>query len=133
MAIDCVTSGYAPFQGSEITENFGEYLKTFDQLLAYDFDTLVGRCLTNIGSKKDVEITEEFTYDVYNTIKRIHDNLDQRAVDQQAAKYIGWDNGLCCSRWFSAKSRTTRLPSFSHAGSIVLPERMFGLKAMSVR
>lgn len=92
MAIDCVTSGYAPFQGSDITENFGEYLKTFDQLLAYDFDTLVGRCLTNIGSKKDVEITEEFTYDVYNTIKRTHDNLDQRAVDQQAAKYIGWDN-----------------------------------------
>jgi glyoxylase-like metal-dependent hydrolase (beta-lactamase superfamily II) len=92
MAIDCVTSGYAPFQGFDITENFGEYLKVFDQLLAYDFDTFVGGHLTDIGTKKDIEITKEFTYDVYTTVKRIHNGLDQHAVEVEAAKYIGWDN-----------------------------------------
>jgi glyoxylase-like metal-dependent hydrolase (beta-lactamase superfamily II) len=92
MAIDCVTAGYAPFQGFDITENFGEYLEVFDELLAYDFDTFVGGHLTDIGSKKDVLETKEFTYDVYNTVKRIHNSLNQPAVVAQAAKYCGPDN-----------------------------------------
>lgn len=37
MAVDCVTGGYAPFQGFDITTNFHEYLKVFDELLRYDF------------------------------------------------------------------------------------------------
>ncbi|MBV8050458.1 MAG: MBL fold metallo-hydrolase [Acidobacteriaceae bacterium] len=92
MAIDCVTAGYAPFQGFDITENFGEYLKVFDQLLAYDFDTFVGGHLTDIGTKKDVLETKEFTFDVYNTVKRIHNNMDQKALVAQAARTVGSDN-----------------------------------------
>ena len=51
MAVDCVTPGYAPFQGFDITTNFHEYLKMSDQLLAYDFNTFVGGHLTAIGNK----------------------------------------------------------------------------------
>ena len=32
--------------------------------------------------------TKEFTYDVYNTVKRIHNNLDQAAVVADAAKTV---------------------------------------------
>ena len=92
MAVDCVTPGYAPFQGFDITSNFGEYMKLFDQLLQYDFDTFVGGHLTDIGNKQDVEITKEFTMDVYHTVKRIHNSLDQGAVVAEAAKTIGTDN-----------------------------------------
>lgn len=92
MAVDCVTGGYAPFQGFDITTNFHEYLKVFDQLLAYDFTTFVGGHLTQTGTKEDVEITKEFTMDVYNTVKRIHNNMDQQAVVAEAAKTIGTDN-----------------------------------------
>jgi glyoxylase-like metal-dependent hydrolase (beta-lactamase superfamily II) len=92
MAVDCVTPGYAPFHGFDITTNFHEYLKLFDELEKYDFDTFVGGHLTDVGSKKDVEITKEFTYDVYNTVKRIHNNLDQNAVAAEAAKTVGADN-----------------------------------------
>jgi glyoxylase-like metal-dependent hydrolase (beta-lactamase superfamily II) len=92
MAVDCVTPGYAPFQGFDITADFHEYLKVFDQLLAYDFDTFVGGHLTSIGTRKDVEDTKDFTYDVYNTVKRIHNKLDQGAVTNEAAKTIGTDN-----------------------------------------
>jgi glyoxylase-like metal-dependent hydrolase (beta-lactamase superfamily II) len=92
MAVDSVTAGYAPFQGFDLSTNFHEYLKVFDQLLAYDFDNFVGGHLTDTGSKKDVEITKEFTYDVYNTVKRIHNNIDQRAVVGEAAKVVGPDN-----------------------------------------
>jgi glyoxylase-like metal-dependent hydrolase (beta-lactamase superfamily II) len=92
MAVDCVTGGYAPFQGFDITTNFHEYLKVFDQLSAYDFTTFVGGHLTQISNKEDVEITKEFTMDVYNTVKRIHNNMDQQAVVAEAAKTIGTDN-----------------------------------------
>jgi len=92
MAVDCVTPGYAPFQGFDITANFGRYMKVFDELMAYDFDTFSGGHLTATGSKKDVEITQEFTMDVYQTVKRIHNNLDQNAVVAQAAQMVGTDN-----------------------------------------
>jgi glyoxylase-like metal-dependent hydrolase (beta-lactamase superfamily II) len=92
MAVDCVTPGYAPFQGFDITANFGEYMKVFDELLAYDFDKFTGGHLTATGSKEDVIITKEFTMDVYHTVRRIHNNLDQRAVVAEAAKAIGYDN-----------------------------------------
>ena len=53
MAIDCVTAGYAPFQGFDITTNFGEYMKVFDQLLAYDFNTFVGSGAGQANTSRD--------------------------------------------------------------------------------
>ena len=92
MAIDCVTDGYAPFQGFDITTNFHEYLKVFDELLAYKFDTFVGGHLTSTGDRQSVEITKEFTMDVYNTVKRIHNNMDFAAATSNAVKTVGPDN-----------------------------------------
>lgn len=92
MAIDCVTGGYAPFQGFDISTNFHEYLKVFDQLEKYDFTTFVGGHLTQTGTKEDVRITKAFTTDVYQTVKRIHNGMDQNAVVVEAAKTIGFDN-----------------------------------------
>src|ERR1700730_6587920 len=89
MAVDSVTSGYAPFQGFDLTTDFHEYLKMFDEILAYQFDTFVGGHLTDIGTREDVEITKEYTNDVYKTVKRIHNNLDPAAVTSEAAKTIG--------------------------------------------
>jgi len=91
MAVDCVTPGYAPFEGFDLTTNFGEYLKMFDQLLAYDFDVFVGGHLTAIGNRQDVEIAKEFAFDVYRTVKRIHNGLDQGAIAAQTAAKVGWD------------------------------------------
>jgi glyoxylase-like metal-dependent hydrolase (beta-lactamase superfamily II) len=92
MAVDCVTPGYIPFSGFDITTNFDQYLKVFDELMAYDFNTFVGGHLTSIGNKRDVEDTKEFTMDVYKTVKGIHNSMDQQAVVAEAAKTIGFDN-----------------------------------------
>jgi glyoxylase-like metal-dependent hydrolase (beta-lactamase superfamily II) len=92
MAIDTLASGYVPFHGFDLTANFGNYIKVFDKILKYEFDTFVGGHLTDIATRKDVEITKEYTMDVYNTVKRIHNNLDQAAVVSESAKKIGWDN-----------------------------------------
>lgn len=103
MAIDCVTEGYAPFQGFDITTNFHEYLKVFDELLAYKFDTFVGGHLTNIGDRQSVEITKEFTMDVYNTVKRIHNNMDPNVATADALKAIGPDNEFLLFKVFLDK------------------------------
>lgn len=91
MAIDCVTPGYAPFMGFDLTTNFGEYLKVFDQLLAYDFHTFVGGHLTDIGTRADVETAKEFAFDVYHTVKRIHNGMDQKAYAAEIAQKVGLD------------------------------------------
>ena len=92
MAVDSVTPGYAPFEGFDLTTNFHQYLKVFDQLLAYDFDTFVGGHLTSIGTRRDVEIAKEYTLDVYNTVKRIHNTMDQPAAVTNAVKILGSDD-----------------------------------------
>ena len=103
MAIDCVTDGYAPFQGFDITTNFHEYLKVFDELLAYKFDTFVGGHLTSTGDRQSVEITKEFTMDVYNTVKRIHNNMDFAAATSDAIKTVGPDNEFLVFKVFLDK------------------------------
>ncbi len=93
MAIDTLAPGYVPFSGFDLTSNFHEYLKVFDDILAYDFQYFVGGHLTAIGTREDVEITRAYTKDVYETVKRIHDETDLPGVMAQAAEAAGgWDN-----------------------------------------
>ena len=92
MAVDSVTSGYVPFQDFDLTTNFHEYIKMFDEILAYKFDNFIGGHLTDTGTRRDVEITKEYTNDVYQTVKRIHNGLNERAFDAEIAKTIGPDN-----------------------------------------
>jgi len=89
MAVDSVTSGYVPFQDFDLTTNFHQYLKMFDEILAYKFDNFIGGHLTDTGTRKDVEISKEYTNDVYQTVKRIHNGLNERAFDAEIAKTIG--------------------------------------------
>ena len=92
MAVDSVTSGYVPFQDFDLSTNFHEYLKMFDEILAYKFDNFIGGHLTDTGTRKDVEITKEYTNDVYQTVKRIHNGLDQKAFVAEVVKTTGLDN-----------------------------------------
>jgi glyoxylase-like metal-dependent hydrolase (beta-lactamase superfamily II) len=103
MAVDCVTPGYAPFCGFDLTTNFDQYLKLFDQLAAYDFTTFVGGHLTQAGTKEDVGIAKEFALDVYQTVKRIHNSMDQNAVVAGAAKTIAYDNKFLLFKVFLDK------------------------------
>ena len=129
MAVDCVTPGYAPFQGFDITANLGEYMKVFDELMAYDFETFCGGHLSATGSKKDVEITKEFTMDVYQTVKRIHNSLDQNAVAAEAAQIVGTDNKFLLFKVVLDRVTSDSVKNWSRAGSTGWPESTSGWKA----
>jgi hypothetical protein len=75
----------------------------FDEILAYKFDTFVGGHLTDIGTRQDVEITKEFTLDVYNTVKRVHNNMDSTAAISEAVKTVGPDNEFLLFKVFLDK------------------------------
>lgn len=101
MAVDTLAPGYAPFMGFDITSNFHEYLHVFDSLLEYDFEVFVGGHLTHPGTRSDVELSREFTLDVYETVKRIHGETDLMGVFAETAEEIGsWDNKYLLFRQF---------------------------------
>ncbi len=92
MVIDSLAPGYVPFMGFDLTSNFHEYLKLFDNILAYKFDVFVGGHLSHTGTREDVLTAKDYAFDVYQTTKRIHQNTDLLAVMANAADRIGWDN-----------------------------------------
>jgi glyoxylase-like metal-dependent hydrolase (beta-lactamase superfamily II) len=98
MAVDTMPPGSAPFMDFDLTADFHEYLKMFDELLAYDSDVLIGGHLSFPGARDDVQMTKAYTTDVYRTIKRIHDGTDQMKVVAQAAAKYGWDNKMALFR-----------------------------------
>lgn len=98
MAIDTLAAGFVPFMNFDLTMNMHDYLKVFDQLLAYDFDVLVAGHLTYLADRKDVQITKDYVIDVYKTVKHIHDTTDQMAIISQAAEKYTWDNKFALFR-----------------------------------
>lgn len=98
MAIDTLAAGSVPFMDFDLTMNMHDYLKVFDQLLAYDFDVLVPGHLTYLADRQDVQVTKDYVMDVYKTVKRIHDGTDQMAVMSQAAQKYSWDNKFAIFR-----------------------------------
>jgi glyoxylase-like metal-dependent hydrolase (beta-lactamase superfamily II) len=98
VAVDTMPPGFAQFMDFDLTVDFYDYLAMFDQLLAYDFDVLVGGHLGFPGNRNDVQVAKEYTTDVYRTVKRIHDGTDQMKVVSEAAAKYGWDNKMALFR-----------------------------------
>jgi len=98
MAIDTMPPGFAPFMDFDLTADFHNYLEMFDKLLAYDFDVLIGGHLSFPGNRNDVQVTKDYTMDVYQTVKRIHDGSDQMKIISEAAAKYGWDNKMALFR-----------------------------------
>jgi glyoxylase-like metal-dependent hydrolase (beta-lactamase superfamily II) len=91
MAVDTMSSGSVPFMGFDLTMNMDAYLKVFDELLAYNFDTLVPGHHSNPSTRDDVKLVKDYLFDVYDTIKRIHES-DHKALMAQATQKYGKNN-----------------------------------------
>jgi glyoxylase-like metal-dependent hydrolase (beta-lactamase superfamily II) len=92
MAVDTLAPGYVPFLDFDLSRNIHEYLKVFDELLAYDFDVLVTGHLTSLGNRQDVIDTKNYAMDVYQTVKRIHNSADQNKMAMDVVNQFGPDN-----------------------------------------
>jgi glyoxylase-like metal-dependent hydrolase (beta-lactamase superfamily II) len=79
-AIDILAPGWVPLLDFDITGNMFSYLGAFDRLLGYDFNAFITGHTADIARRKDVEITKTYAFDVYDTVKRIHNEIDFAAL-----------------------------------------------------
>lgn len=68
MAVDSITPGEAPFMGFGATAHIGEYMKLFDQLLAYDFDRILSGHVAILGTRADVVDAKEYVFAVRDSV-----------------------------------------------------------------
>jgi len=95
MVVDAVLPGMAPPRNFAISSSLHNFMKVFDQMLAYDFDVLIGGHFNDLVNRKDVEETKDYVFDVYNTVKRIHAKTNPMASYMATAKEIGgFSNGM---------------------------------------
>jgi glyoxylase-like metal-dependent hydrolase (beta-lactamase superfamily II) len=67
MLVDVVYPGYMPYKNLGIAEDISACMEVQKRALAYDFSTFVGGHVTRLGDRSDVELSIEFTSDLYKT------------------------------------------------------------------
>ncbi|MBQ0925465.1 MBL fold metallo-hydrolase [Saccharopolyspora endophytica] len=132
VAIDLIGPGWVPLHAFDITENMYRYLGAFDRLLAYDFEAFISGHTADVARRHDVEITKEYTFDVYETVKRIHGELnfeellaEDRDNEQAGIKKIidvttQRATEELKSRWLDGPMKGVELWTESHSLAMVL-------------
>lgn len=78
IAVDTVTPGEVPFMNFGASIDMGEYLKVFDELLAYDFQYLMSGHLSFLSTREDVIDSRDYTYDVQAEVLSQMPSFNQR-------------------------------------------------------
>ena len=85
MAVDTITTGEVPFMNFGATTDIGEYLNTFDELLAYDFDLLLSGHLSILGTRADVLENKNYAFDVQASVLKRMQTFQPRFGETVAA------------------------------------------------
>jgi glyoxylase-like metal-dependent hydrolase (beta-lactamase superfamily II) len=67
MLVDVVYPGYMPYKNLGIAEDMAGYMEIQKRALGYDFSTFVGGHVTRLGDRTDVQLSLEFSSDLYKT------------------------------------------------------------------
>jgi glyoxylase-like metal-dependent hydrolase (beta-lactamase superfamily II) len=132
VAIDLIGPGWVPLHAFDITENMYRYMGAFDRLLAHDFEAFISGHTADVARRYDVEITKQYTFDVYETVKRIHGELnfeellaEDRDNEQAGIKKIidvttQRATEELKSRWLDGPMKGVELWTESHSLAVVL-------------
>jgi glyoxylase-like metal-dependent hydrolase (beta-lactamase superfamily II) len=132
MAVDFIAPGWVPLLDFDITGNMFVYLGAFDRLLAYDFEAFISGHTADIAHRKDVELTKAYAFDVYETVKRVHDKINvaellakQRDNEQAGIKLLIEQVTAAAaadvqSRWLNGPMKGVDLWTESHCRAMVL-------------
>lgn len=70
VAVDTITPGDVPYANFGSTSKFAGYLAFFDEIMRYDFDTILTGHTAVLGTREDVVINREYVHDVRDTVLR---------------------------------------------------------------
>lgn len=82
--IDLMAPGWVPLLDWDGSENMFAYLGAFDRVLAYDFDVFISGHTPDVARRADIEITKKYLFDVYETVKRVHGEIDFKGLLAEA-------------------------------------------------
>jgi glyoxylase-like metal-dependent hydrolase (beta-lactamase superfamily II) len=132
VAIDLLAPGWVPLLDFDISENMFEYIGAFDRVLEYDFDALISGHTPWVAHRDDVELTKKYVLDVYETVKRIHDEIneeellqEERDSEQAGIKAVidtvtAQATEEVSSRWLDGTMKGVDLWTESHCRAMVL-------------
>ena len=82
--IDLMAPGWVPLLDWDGSENMFAYLGAFDRVLAYEFDAFISGHTADVAGRADIEITKTYAFDVYETVKRVHGEIDVKELLAEA-------------------------------------------------
>ena len=88
MFIDVIFPGWSPFKDLAVSEDVPGYLKAHDDVLSFDFDTLVSGHVGRLGTREDVEVQLEYLMDIQANAAQALQTVDFFAI----AAEIGFEN-----------------------------------------
>ncbi len=132
MAVDFIAPGWVPLLDFDITGNMFVYLNAFDRILAYDFEAFISGHTADIAHRKDIELTKKYAFDVYETVKRIHGQINvaellakERDNEQAGIKLLIEQVTAAAtadvkSRWLNGAMKGVDLWTESHCRAMLL-------------
>lgn len=70
VAVDTITPGDVPYANFGSTSKFAGYVAFFDEIMRYDFDTILSGHTAVLGTREDVVVNREYVRDVRDTALR---------------------------------------------------------------
>jgi glyoxylase-like metal-dependent hydrolase (beta-lactamase superfamily II) len=70
VAVDTITPGDVPYANFGSTSKFAGYIAFFDEIMRYDFDTILTGHTAVLGTRDDVVVNREYVRDVRDTALR---------------------------------------------------------------
>lgn len=132
IAIDMIAPGWVPLLDFDITGNMFVYLNAFDRILAYDFDAFISGHTAAIAHIKDVELTKKYAFDVYETVKRVHAEInvaellaserdnEQAGIKKLIEEVTSKSANEIKSRWLNGPMKGVDLWTESHCRAMLL-------------
>ncbi|MAF13778.1 MAG: MBL fold metallo-hydrolase [Parcubacteria group bacterium] len=90
MIVDVIFPGWVPFMDLAVSDDVNGYLAAHDQILAFDFDTLIAGHLTRLGTKEDVELQKEYLSDIKANATTALQEVDLMAVAEETGFENQW-------------------------------------------
>jgi hypothetical protein len=70
VAVDTITPGDVPYANFGSTSKFAGYVAFFDEIVRYDFDSILTGHTAVLGTREDVVVNREYVHDVRDTALR---------------------------------------------------------------
>lgn len=71
MVVDVIYPGWVPFRRLALSNDIAGWIRGHDEVLTFDFDTLIAGHLTRLGTPSDVLIQKEYVQDIVTKIEEI--------------------------------------------------------------